>query len=178
MFHITGPLWGESIGHRWFPLTEGQWCGKHFHIMTSSWTTLVGLYLSWEGYARLRDSISVGLYSNFDTLQWFPQLCYGESMLIHWGGMTRICVGKLTTIDSDNGLSPVRRQTTIWTNAGILLIGLPGTNYSEILIKIQTFSLKKISFKMSSAKCCPCEMLSFSSRPQCIIKTCNYVEVW
>ena len=32
-----------------------------------------------------------------------------------------ICVGKLTIIGSDNGLSPDQRQTIIWTNAGILL---------------------------------------------------------
>ena len=66
--------------------------------------------------------------------------------------MTHICVGKLTTFGSDNGLSPGRRQTIIWTNAGILLIGLLGTNFSEILIEIQTFSFQKVHFKMSSAK--------------------------
>ena len=31
-----------------------------------------------------------------------------------------------TTIGSDSGLSPGRRQSIIWTNAGILLIGPPG----------------------------------------------------
>ena len=46
---------------------------------------------------------------------------------------------KLTIIGSDNGLSPGRRQAIIWTNAGILLIGPLGTNFSEILIGIQTF---------------------------------------
>ena len=39
------------------------------------------------------------------------------------------------TIDSDNGLSPVRRQAIFWTNAGILLIGSLGINFSEILIE-------------------------------------------
>ena len=68
--------------------------------------------------------------------------------------MTHICVGKLTIIGWDNGLSPERRQAMIWTNAGILSIGPLGTNFSEILIEIQTFSLKKIRLKMSSAKCC------------------------
>ena len=63
-----------------------------------------------------------------------------------------ICVGKLTIIGSDNGLSPERRQAIIWTNAGILLIGPLGTNFSEILIEIQTFSLKKMRLKVSSAK--------------------------
>ena len=41
--------------------------------------------------------------------------------------MTQICVGKLPIIGSDNGLSPGRRQAIIWTNAGILLIGILGT---------------------------------------------------
>ena len=66
--------------------------------------------------------------------------------------MTHICVSKLTTIGSDNGLSPGRRQAIIWTNAGILLIGPLGTNFSEILIGIQTFSFEKIHLKMSSGK--------------------------
>ena len=54
--------------------------------------------------------------------------------LSHWGRVTHICVGKLTIIGSDNGLTPGRRQAIIWTNAGILLIGPLGTNFSEILI--------------------------------------------
>ena len=66
--------------------------------------------------------------------------------------MTHICVGNLTIIGPDNGLSPGRRQAIIWTNAGILLIGPRGTNFSEILIGIHTFSFKKIHLKMSSAK--------------------------
>ena len=55
---------------------------------------------------------------------------------------------KLTIIGSDNGLSPARRQAIIWTNAGILLIGSLGTNFSEISIGIQTFSFKKMHLKM------------------------------
>ena len=66
--------------------------------------------------------------------------------------MTHICVGKLTIIGPDNGLSPERRQAIIWTNAGILLIGPLGTNFSEILIEILTFSFKKMRMKVSSAK--------------------------
>ena len=42
--------------------------------------------------------------------------------LIHWGRVTYICVSKLASIGSDNGLSPGRRQAIIWTNAGMLLI--------------------------------------------------------
>ena len=66
--------------------------------------------------------------------------------------MTHICVGKLTHTGSDNGLSPGRRQAIIWTNVGLLLIRPLGTNFSEIVIGIQTFSFKKMYLKMSSAK--------------------------
>ena len=76
----------------------------------------------------------------------------GHNELTHWGRVTHICVSKLTIIGSDNGLSPGRRQAVIWTNAGILLIWPLGTNFSEILNEIHTFSLKKIHFKMSSGK--------------------------
>ena len=70
----------------------------------------------------------------------------------HWGRVTYICVGNLTIIGSDNGLSPGRRQAIIWTNVGILLIGPIGTNFSEMVIKIHTFPFKKIHLKMSSGK--------------------------
>ena len=70
----------------------------------------------------------------------------------HLGRVTHICVSKLTIIGSDNGLSPDRRQAITWTNAGILLIGPLGTNLSEILIEILTFSFKKMCLKVSSAK--------------------------
>ena len=78
----------------------------------------------------------------------FDKLCH----LTHWGQVTHICVSKLASIVSDNGLSPSRRQAIIWTNAGILLIGPLGTNFSEILIEIHTFSIKKMRMKVSSAK--------------------------
>ena len=85
-----------------------------------------------------------GLEVNFETTD-----------LTHWGRVTHICVGKLTIIGSDDGLSPGRRQAIICTNAEILLIGPLGTNLSEILIAIETFSFKKKHLKMSSGKCRP-----------------------
>ena len=72
--------------------------------------------------------------------------------LTHWCRVTHTCVSKLTIIGSDNGLSLGRRQAIIWTNAVILLIRTLGTNFSEIVIEIQTFSLKKMHLKVSSGK--------------------------
>ena len=87
-------------------------------------------------------------------LRWLRmyELVTTKADLTHWGRLTHICVSKLTIIGSDNGLSPERRQAIIWTNAWILLIGPVGTNFSEILIEILTFSFTKMSVKVSSAK--------------------------
>ena len=62
--------------------------------------------------------------------------------------MAHKCVGEQTINGSDNGLLPGRHQAIIWTNAGILLIQTLGTNFSEILIEINTFSFKKMHLKM------------------------------
>ena len=75
----------------------------------------------------------------------------GFWFLTHWGLVTHICVSKLSILGSDNGLSAGRRQAIIWTNAGILFIRPLGTNFSEILVGIQTFSFRKMHLKMSSA---------------------------
>ena len=63
---------------------------------------------------------------------WEYRYVISSHTLTHWGRVTHICVGNLTTIGSDIGLSPGRRQAIIWTNTGILLIGPLGTNFSEI----------------------------------------------
>ena len=75
-----------------------------------------------------------------------------DELLTHWGRVTHICVSKLTIIGSDNGLSPGRRQAIIWTNAGILLIRILGTNFIEFLGEIHSFSFSKMHLKISSAK--------------------------
>ena len=68
------------------------------------------------------------------------------SNLTHLPLVLHIC-----SIGSDNGLSPIQRQAIIWTNAGLLSIRPLRTNFSEILIKIQNFSVPKMHLKISSA---------------------------
>ena len=91
-----------------------------------------------------------------DNSSWYHGGLYLLSLrchvLTHWGRATHICVSEIIIIGSDNGLSPGRRQAIIWTNAGILLIRTLGTNFSEILGEIHSFSFSKIHLKMSSAK--------------------------
>ena len=70
-------------------------------------------------------------FSTIESLQTQAAKCWWHMLykflLTHWGRVTHICVGKLTIIASDNGLSHGRRQAIIWTNAVILLIGPLGT---------------------------------------------------
>ena len=97
-----------------------------------------------------------------------PRAQWVQYLLTYWGRAMHICVGRLTIIGSDNGLSPGRRQAIIWTNAGILLIEPLGTNFNEILIGIQTFSFKKMHLKVSSAKWRPpCLGLNVLKVPLC-----------
>ena len=64
-------------------------------------------------------------------------------------------------IGPDNGLAPERRQAIIWTNDRMLLIGALRTNFSEILIEIQTIFTREKSFESVV-----CEMEAILSRPQ------------
>ena len=58
--------------------------------------------------------------------------------------------GWLSSVITANTIG--RRQAIIWTNAGILLFGPLRSNFSEILIEIDTFSFKKMHLKRLSAK--------------------------
>ena len=88
-----------------------------------------------------------------------PHYCFHDNStldneLTHWGWVMLICVD-IAIIGSNNSIAPDGPQAIIWTNAGILLIGPLGTNFSEILIEIHIFSLKKLHLKMSSGQCRP-----------------------
>ena len=102
-------------------------------------------------------------------------------LLTHWGRVTHICLSKLFILGSDNGLSPGRRQAIIWTKDGILLIRTLGTNFSEILIKINAFSLKKLHLKMLSGKWRPsCFGLNvlrgnkWTTQSQALLERCSW----
>ena len=89
------PLLGESNGDRWLPLTNGQQCGKCFHLMTtSSWLVCCFLSKAW------RDDCHINTYlqylQNYYYLSvsntWRYRLawerCFGKmplSIIITWG---------------------------------------------------------------------------------------------
>ena len=107
-----------------------------------------------------------------DTLKIITQYIYqriinksfADKISTHRGRVTHICVGKLSIIASDNGVSPGRHQAIIWTNTRTLLNGALGTNYRENSIAILTFSFTKMRLKLSSGKWRP----SCFARPQCV----------
>ena len=76
--------------------------------------------------------------------------------------MTHICVGKLTIIGSDNGLSP-GRQAIIQTNDGILLIGPLRNKFQWNLKQNWCIFIQENAFETVV-----CEMASILSQPQCV----------
>ena len=74
------------------------------------------------------------------------------NILTHWGRVTQIWISNLTIIGSENGLAPGRHQAIAWPNAGILLFGPLGANFSDFFIDIHTFSFKKMPLKMLHGK--------------------------
>ena len=108
-------------------------------------------------------SLNIKIFTNIPWRNSQTGRYYPTILLTHWGRVMHICVSKLTIIGSDNGLSPNQRQVIIWTNAGILLIGPLGTNFSEIFnwnscIFIQENAFEDVVWKMAA----------ILSRPQCV----------
>ena len=98
-------------------------------------------------------------FTIFILVRWIPLSVVGKKKLFcnmpatHRGIVMHICASKLDhpSLAEIIGLSPVRRQAIIWTNADILWNGFYGTISIEILIESRAFSFKK-HFKMLSTK--------------------------
>ena len=114
---------------------------------------MFSLNIDWEDVRCINKQ---GPFWNMQYCNWMDNnpfvLGFHRPWLTHWGRVMHIWVRKVTIIGSDNGLSPGQHQAIIVTNAGILLIELSGTNFSEIVIKIYIFSFKKMYLKMLSGK--------------------------
>ena len=83
--------------------------------------------------------------------RWIPRTkgqLRGKCFHLMTSSWTHICVSTLNIIDTDNGLSPGRRQAITWSKVEIVTLR---SKLSEILIEIHIFPFKK----MSSVKCQP-----------------------
>ena len=102
--------------------------------------------------------------------------------LTHCSRVVHIYVSKIIAIGSDNGISPGRRKTITWANAGILCIGTLGMKFRTILIEINIISFQNLLLKTLSAKWCPFRLglnvLTTTATSRCIsiwyIKTLVY----
>ena len=96
------------------------------------WKNLVICSMWWEIYDIFQENPFKTCHQKFFQF---------VSEQMHWLIEAEWCIYASVNfiIGSDNGLSPGRRQAIICTIAGILLIRPLGTNFSEILIGIQTF---------------------------------------
>ena len=103
----------------------------------------------------IREQLGGLIFQSFHFSSWHTYIFINRT-LTHWGRVTYVCVSKSTIIGSDTSLSPRRCQAIIWTNTVILSIRPQGTYFSEILFKIQKFSVENMYLKMSSGKWRPC----------------------
>ena len=117
-------------------------------FMVKFWNSCIS---EWEGRLTFHKGGGSRSFMTMIMTIWWPSSGVWIYQIVT--GVTSV-VGVSSThlVGSDNGLLPGRRQAIIWTNAGILLIELMGTNFSEILIEIYTFSWHKMHWKMSSGK--------------------------
>ena len=129
-------------------------------FMVKFWNSCIS---EWEGRLTLHKGGGSKSFMTMTVTIWWPRSGVWIYQIVT--GVTSV-VGVPSThlVASDNGLPPDQRQAIIWTNTGILLIGPLGTNFSEIVIEIYTFSFKKMQLKTSSAKWQPfCLGLNVSS---------------
>ena len=93
IFRVTGPLCGEFTGHRWIPLTKGQWrgalmfsliCALNKRLSKQSWTwwfetpsrlswrhcNVISLWV-WVASYVIRMKYHIELYKS-----WLPQIWY------------------------------------------------------------------------------------------------------
>ena len=92
--------------------------------------------------------------------------CLIRLVLTYRGRVTHICVSKIISIDSDNGLSPGRRQAITWTNAGIFWTGPLGRSFSEV--KWNSNRNTNSFIQESAYKNVVCEMVNILSHLQCV----------
>ena len=153
----------EYFGFHLFICRKQKMLSLNFHFVISSPTYLIFIQpLCVIQNKRLSHPHSTIPSSSFTRSLILTQP-HSHPHLNHWGRVTHIFANKITTIGTDDCLSPFRRQDIVWINAWIELIGFLETNFGEILIRIQTFSFKKMHFKMSSAKWRPfCHCLHFA----------------
>ena len=56
IFHITGPLWGESTGHRWIPLTKASDAELRYFLWSAyehTFAPTIEMLVIWDAIALI-----------------------------------------------------------------------------------------------------------------------------
>ena len=117
--------------------------------------------------------VSIGLGNGLLLTPWnhSPEQCW--LILIHWGQVTHICIGNLTTIGSENGLSPGRRQSHYlnhcWKIVNCTLRNKLQWNFNQNSnVFIHENALQNLI----------CEMASTLPQPQCVNQWSSVAFTW
>ena len=115
----TSGLWSSLGSHGYYVFTllgvYLLWCIMFFYFKVNFDLECQGQSLT-KTIGILTNIMCFNLWSKFSvpSLNGWWLIMRTSSWLTHWGRVTHICVNKLTTIGSDNGLSSGRRQAIIY----------------------------------------------------------------
>ena len=107
------PLWGESTGDRWVPLTKGQRRGNCFHLMTSSRRASNAERIS---TARLPKYLTF-LRRRFQeqSLQWEPlHFDKNYTMMTSFSALLALCAGNSPVTGELPAQRPVTRSFDVF----------------------------------------------------------------
>ena len=129
-FCVTVPLWGESTGHKWIPLTKGQQCQLMFISLltwTSCWTSsryrvardfkchdahVTSLFM-WRHVSKICMGKLLDKQSN---CPWFETPWRSCDVIILWSDVRKICMDKL--LDKQSSCSWV---ATPWRSCDVTI---------------------------------------------------------
>ena len=104
--------WEEQCFKSFWP-NDGDWCYRCLIITEPLPNTVWMWYL--KSKKRYVEGISMKIWMILcirlhQIVSLLVYICPSIIELTHWGRATHLCVGNITSISSDNGLSPDRRQ--------------------------------------------------------------------
>ena len=137
-------VWWPSLGQpSWYPLI----LVKSLQLNQRSRTWYI-LWYHFTGVSMIFPEHSTELYNHSNSL-WPRDTISSGDMSVN--------------TDSGNGSMSVRHRDITWTNVHLLLIGSLGTTLSEIWIRIQRFSVRKMWFENVFSK-----TSTIVFKPQCV----------
>ena len=141
----------------WIQVTDGEMC----HVKKRNWQKLLFNTYPFQVACNIiihtpnhicQHSVNIIIWYNYINIcTWIVQLEF-ESYLKVSPKWHDIVTWILVNIGSGNGLLPVWWKAITWTTTELLSIGILGTKFSEILIKMLWFWFVQMPLNMSSAK--------------------------